>query len=75
MKTIITITLVAISIINTNAQNPYEDFGYKSRIVYENKKADLFRVANPDTANEIKAMAFNFEKHIVYPLLARTCSA
>jgi hypothetical protein len=46
MKTKILLTLLVISCFAANAQNdnPYGIFGYKSNVVYENKKSDLFRI-------------------------------
>lgn len=68
MKKLIITAIVAISSFAANAQNPYETFGYKSNVVYEDKKTDLFRVKNCDTTSKVKTLAFNFENHLIYLL-------
>ena len=45
--------------------NPYEVFGHKSKVVYETKVSDLFKVMNNDVNSRTKALAFNIEEGYV----------
>lgn len=67
MKTKILLSILAISSFAANAQNdnPYEAFGYKSKVIYETPSSDLFTIINRDTSSLIKAMAFNIEESYV----------
>jgi hypothetical protein len=67
MKIKILLTLLAISSFAVNAQNgnPYQIFGYKSKVIYEETKEDFFRVANSSTNDSIKFIVFNFSNKTV----------
>lgn len=65
MKKIVAIILTAVSSFAAYAQNPYEVFGYNSKVNYDESKQDLYRVANTNPNDEIKFITFNFDKKIV----------
>lgn len=68
MKTKLVITILMLGSFAANAQNPYEVFGYTSKVTYEDRKPDLFRVNNCDTISKVKTLAFDFEKRLIYLL-------
>ena len=65
MKKIAAIILTAVSSFAAYAQNPYEVFGYNSKVNYDESKQDLYRVANTNPNDEIKFITFNFDRKIV----------
>jgi len=64
MKANILLSFIVISSFATNAQNnnPYEVFGYQSKVVYETKTSDLFIIKNKDVKSSTKAIAFNIDE-------------
>lgn len=67
MKTKILLTLLAISSFAANAQNdnPYQVFGHKSKVIYEETKEDYLRIANSNTNDSVKFIVFNFSNRTV----------
>jgi len=67
MKAKILLSFIAISSFAANAQNnnPYEVFGYKSKVVYETQTSDLFIIKNKETNSSTKAIAFNIDEGYV----------
>jgi hypothetical protein len=67
MKNIFAAILIAISLLTTVAQdNPYQMFGTTVSVNYEVKRESLLRVNNSDTTSEVKMLAFDFGKQLVY---------
>ena len=67
MKTKILLSLLAISSFAANAQNdsPYQVFGHKSKVIYEETKEDYLRIANSNTNDSVKFIVFNFSNRTV----------
>lgn len=66
---ILFIFIIIISAVGfTQNTNPYEAFGYTSKVKYEIPISHLFRVNNSDTNSNIKAMAIDFDKSFAYLL-------
>ena len=70
MKTKILLSLLVIANLIGISQNnnPYNVFGYTSKVEYKEKKSQLFRVSNPDNCSDVKALAFDFENKFIYYL-------
>jgi hypothetical protein len=70
LKTSLLVLLVTAINSGVFAQNtnPYEKFGYVSKVEYKLPMEDLFRIINTDTTSEIKSMVIDFENHIAYLL-------
>ncbi|MDR1725180.1 MAG: hypothetical protein LBR28_02175 [Bacteroidales bacterium] len=70
LKTSLLVLLVTAINSGVFAQNtnPYEKFGYVSKVEYKLPMEDFFRIINTDTTSEIKSMVIDFEKHIAYLL-------
>lgn len=62
MKKTIFIFLIIGGIFTAKAQdNPYDIFGYDSKVIYEKTVNDDWLILNPDTSSPVYAMVFNFE--------------
>ena len=67
MKTKIILIILSFIYVVSNAQNnnPYEEFGQKTNVVYESKVTEFLYIKNKDTLSQTKVIAFNFEKNVV----------
>lgn len=60
MKSKIIITILVLGSFAANAQNPYEMFGHKSKVIFEETREDFLRVENSNKNDNIKFIVFNF---------------
>ena len=67
MKARIILLILSISFIVSNAQNnnPYEEFGHKTNVVYETTVSDYLYIKNRDTTSQTKAIVFNIKEGVV----------
>lgn len=65
MKTKLVLTILILGSFAANAQNPYEVFGYTSKVKYETPVTDMLYIKNSDTTSEVKALAFDIENNKV----------
>jgi hypothetical protein len=62
MKQLILVLITFFCFSSIKAQdNPYEIFGYESKVKYETKISEYFIIKNSDTTSVTKSMAFNLE--------------
>ena len=67
MKTRIILFILSISYFVSNAQNnnPYEEFGHKTNVVYETRNTEYLYIKNKDTTSLTKAIALNIDEGVV----------
>lgn len=62
--TLVLFALVVYSGINAQ-DNPYQVFGYESKVEYKHKLSDYLLIKNSDKSSEVKSIAFNLEDKFV----------
>ena len=67
MKAKIILIILSFIYIVSNAQNnnPYEEFGHKTNVVFESKVSEFLYIINKDTLSQTKAIAFNIEDGLI----------